>query len=142
MTPRRRTTDVVVAVGVAADLGLLAGALLPWHQSGTVHRNAFALAKVADDIGLVDTTQRRVLLVAVLLLPLVGGLAFLAATLGRLRVSGVCTAVAGTIGLTSTAVASRLAGSRLIGPAVTAAAGIVAVGCGVRLVYRGDRGRD
>jgi hypothetical protein len=142
MTFGRRTTSVVVAIGVIASAALIGGAALPWHQSGSRVRNAFALARVADDLGLVDTGPRRVLLVAVFLLPLLAALALLAMTLDRRRVAGGFTAFAGIVGLTSAAVDLNLSGSRLVGPAVTIAAGLVAVGCGAHLVLKGDQRRE
>ena len=142
MTFRRRTTNVVVALVVIANGALVVGAALPWHQSGSRVRNAFALARVADDLGLVDTGPRRVLLVAVFLVPLLAALTLLAATLDKRRVTGLFTSFAGVVGLTSAAVDLNLSGSRLVGPAVTLAAGLVAMGCGARLVYKGDQRRE
>src|SRR4051794_32795422 len=142
MTNGRRTTDVVVASAVIACGALVVGVVLPWHDSGSVHRNAFALARVADDLGLVDTGPRRVLLVAVFLVPLLAALALLAAALDRPRLTGLFTSLAGLVGLTSAVVDLNLSGSRLVGPAVTVAAGVVAAGCGAYLVYKGDRRRE
>ena len=142
MNAGRLTTKVVVAVGVVANAALVGGAALPWHHSGARQRNAFALARVADDLGLVDTGPRRALLVAVYLLPLLAAFTLLAATLDRRRVTGLFTAFAGVVGLTSAAVDLNLSGSRLVGPAVTIAAGLVAMGCGARLVYKGDQRRE
>ena len=133
---------LVVAIALLSDATLVVGASLPWHRSGSVVRNAFALARVADDLGLVDTGPRRALLVAVFLLPLLGALAMFAASVRRVRVTGAFTSLAGVVGLTSAAVDLNLSGCRLVGPATTIAAGVVAIGCGAHLLYKGDHRRE
>ena len=111
-----------------------ASALLPWHRSGSVRRDAFALARVADNLGLVTGAARQVLFVGVFLLPLLAAASFLAVVAGGRRVAGVCACAAGVIGLSSALVVLRLSGGRQAGPVVAIAAAVVAVGCGVRLV--------
>jgi hypothetical protein len=118
--------------------------VLPWHQSGLEERDAFALARVADEIGLVTGTTRRFLFVAVFLLPVLAAMSFLAAAAGRWRVAGVMTSTVGGVGLASAAVVLSVSGGRQIGPVVTAMAAVVAAGCGLSLVlgrHRGDDGR-
>lgn len=111
-----------------------AAALLPWHRSGEVRRNAFALARVAENLGLVSGGPRRALFVAVFLLPLLAASAFLAAVAGRRRMAGICACAAGGVGLASGAVVVRLSGGRQPGPVVAIVAAVAAVGCGSHLV--------
>jgi hypothetical protein len=111
-----------------------ASALLPWHRSGRVRRDGFALARVADDIGLVSGAPRQALFVGVFLLPLLAACAFLAAVAGARRIAGLCACGAGVVGLTSALVVLRQSGGRQVGPVVAIVAAVTAVGCGVHLV--------
>jgi len=115
----------VALVGVAA--------LLPWHRSGRVHRNAFALAHATERLGLVTGTPRRVLFVAVYLLPLVAALTLLAAIDHRRRVVGVLCTIAGIIGLVGALVLLRTPGMHQTGPKVACVVAPVAVAIGVRV---------
>lgn len=116
--------------------------VLPWHRSGSVARDAFALARVSDQIGLVTGSTRRVLFVAVFLLPVLAATAFLAAAAGRRRITGVVTTTVGGVGLASAAVVLRVSGGRQVGPVVTAMAAVVAAGCGLSLILGRQHGDD
>jgi len=116
-------------VAVAAS-----AALLPWHRSGSVRRRGFALARVAEHLGLVSGGARRALFTALFLLPLLAASAFLAIVAGNRRIAGGCACVAGLVGLASGAVVVRVTGGRQVGTVTAMVAGIVAVGCGVHLV--------
>jgi hypothetical protein len=118
---------------VASAATVAAAALLPWHRSGSVRRNAFALARVADNLGLVTDGPRRALFTAVFLLPLLAAAVFLAAVAGNRRLVGASSCVAGIVGLASGAVVVRLSGGRQVGPVVAIAAAVTAVGCGLHL---------
>jgi hypothetical protein len=111
-----------------------AAALLPWHRSGSVGRNAFALARVADNLGLVSDVPRRALFTAVLLLPVLAAVGFLAAVAGNRRLVGLSSCVSGTVGLASGAVVARLSGGRQVGPVVAIVAAVIAAACGLHLV--------
>jgi hypothetical protein len=113
-----------------------ASAWLPWHRSGQVRRSGFALARIADSLGVVTGAPRRLLFVAVFLLPLLAASTFLAAALGSRRVTGLLACVTGTVGLASVAVVLRLSGGQQVGPVVALAASVTAVGCGLHLVLR------
>jgi hypothetical protein len=116
---------------------VVGGAALPWHRSGTVRRNGFELARVADSLGLVSSGALRVLFVAVFLLPLLAALTLAAAAAGWHRAMGVAVGSAGVLGLAATMVALNAIGLGQPGPVVTGLAGAAAVGCGARTVRRG-----
>ena len=113
--------------------------VLPWHRSGAAERDAFALARVADDIGLVTGTTRQVLFVCVFLLPVLAAVTFLAVASGKALIAGVGASAVGGIGLASAVVVLRLSGGRQVGPLVTGMAALVAAGCGLSLIL--GRGR-
>jgi hypothetical protein len=92
---------------------------VPWHRSGRVARDAFALARAADGVGVVTGPARRVLFVAVFLLP------FLAA-------SALLAAVAGIAGAT---VVLRLHGTPPPGPWVAWLLALLALASGSRLIF-------
>jgi hypothetical protein len=116
-----------VAVAVCARV-------LPWHRSGSVERDGFALARVADEIGLVTGGTRRILFVGVFLLPLLAAATFLAVAAGRRRLAGVGASAVGGIGLASAVVVLRFSGGRQVGPVVTATVALIAAGCGLSLI--------
>jgi hypothetical protein len=113
-----------------------ASAWLPWHRSGQVRRSCFALARIADSLGVVTGAPRRVLFVAVFLLPLLAASTFLAAAIGSRRSTGLLACATGIVGPASAAVVLRLSGGQQVGPVVALAAAVAAVGCGAHLVLR------
>ena len=115
---------------------MAAAALLPWHTSGQVERDAFELARAADALGLVSGAARRLLFVCLAVLPLLAALALAAAVAGRARLVGVMASLAGAVGLASVAVAARATDITDPGPPVAALAALVAVSCGASLVLR------
>jgi hypothetical protein len=114
-----------------------ASTLLPWHRSGRARRDAFALARVADELGLVTGILRQALFVGIFLLPLLAACTFVAAVAGARRVAAACACAAGVVGLSSAAVVLRQPGGRQAGPAVAIAAAVTAVGCSLCLVLSG-----
>lgn len=121
-------------LAVASAAAVVAGVgLLPWHRSGGVVRNGFALARVADNLGLVSDGSRRLLFTAVFLLPLLAGLALLASAAGWGPISGLCTFASGAVGLASSVVAVRVTDQWLLGPTVAGTASLLALLAGARL---------
>lgn len=129
MTGRRWAWLAVASAGtVVVGVGAL-----PWHRSGSVERSGFELARVADNLGLVSDGGRRLLFTALFLVPLLAGLALLAAAAGRDRSAGVCTFAAGAVGLASSIVAVRVTDQWLVGPTVSGTAASLALVAGLRL---------
>jgi len=92
-----------VVATVIACLMALAAALLPWLRTGQARRSAFALARSADALGLIDTPLRRALVVSWFLLPLLTAAAWTAGALGK---PGLVAALAGMVGSMSVAAGS------------------------------------
>ena len=124
---------LVAAVGSAVAL-VVDAVLLPWHRSGRARRNAFALARAAHSLGLVTGAPRRLLFVAVYLLPLIVGLAVLAAIAARPRAAGLASGIAGLVGLVAAIVLLRLRGSHQTGPQLACVVASLAIVSGARLV--------
>lgn len=134
MTSGRWRATCVLAAGA-----VLGGALLPWHRSGRVHRNGFALARAADDLGLVSTTAFRILFVAAFLLPLLGALTLAAAVAGWHRATAIGACTVGVLALAATMVAMHsIVRHRQPGPVVTGLAGVLAIACGIQTMRTGD----
>jgi hypothetical protein len=124
---------------VVASAAVLGGALLPWHRSGRVHRNGFALARAADDLGLVSSTAYRVLFVAAYLLPLLGALTLAAAVARWHRATGLGACIVGVLAVAATMVALHsIARHHQPGPFVTGLAGVAAIACGLQTLRGGD----
>jgi len=100
-----------------------------------VTRNAFELAKAADGIGLVTGPARRLLFVAVFLLPVLAGLTLLAAVAPRPRSCGACAVGSSIVGIAGATVVLRLGGDHLVGPWVAGALALVALLGGGRLMF-------
>jgi hypothetical protein len=86
-------------VTVAACLAVLAVAFLPWVRSGRVDRHAFAVARTARNLGVVDTGAERALLLTYVLMPMLVAGAWLAAALARRRLLAVLAAVIGVVAI-------------------------------------------
>jgi hypothetical protein len=134
---RRFAPDLWTTAAVAVSVLLVADtALLTWHRSGSVERNAFELARVAERLGLVDSGGRRVLFVAVFVLPLLVSVALLTALDGRRRFTGVATAAAGMVSLVGASVVLSFGGNAAVGVEVGLVLGLLALVCGGRLTVR------
>jgi hypothetical protein len=120
----------------AAAVEVAAIGALPWHRSGSVRRTGFELARAADRVGVVTGGPRRFLFVCVALVPLGGALVLLAVVLGRLRVAGGLACSVGAVGLASVSVVLVSTDTAQPGPPIAAAAAVLAVTCGARLLLR------
>ncbi len=103
-------------VAVAATVAVAGSFLLPWANSGRAVRSGFDLARTADVVGLAEATPLRVLLVGVWLTPMLAGLTWTAAVLGRTVLAGGLAVAAGGLGVAA-------AGVVLTSGGVSAAAG-------------------
>jgi hypothetical protein len=108
---------------------------VPWHRSGRVARDAFALARAADGVGVVTGPARRVLFVAVFLLPFLAASALLAAVAGRRRVCGGCAVASSIVGIAGATVVLRLHGTPPPGPWVAWLLALLALASGSRLIF-------
>lgn len=103
---------------MAASLAVLAAAFLPWVRSGRVDRNAFAVARTARNLGVVDTTPERALLLAYVLMPALVACVWLSAAAARRRLVAVLAVSVGAIAIAAGAVVA--AGPVRTGPGVAA----------------------
>jgi hypothetical protein len=100
-----------------------------------VGRDAFALANAAEGIGVVTGPGRRILFVAVFLLPLLAASTLLAAVAGRRRLCGWCALGSSMVGMASATVVLRLNGPQLPGPWVAWPVALLALASGGRLIW-------
>ena len=76
-------TSRAATATVLATVAILGATALPWLRTGGARRSAFAIARGADALGLVDTAGRRALLVSWYLLPFLTAATFTARAVGR-----------------------------------------------------------
>lgn len=107
-----RRLRVATVVAVAAAVAVAASFLLPWARSGRAVRSGFALARTVDVLGLADAVPLRALLVGVWLTPMLAGLAWTAAALGRERWAGGLAAASGALAVAAGAVVTGTGGLR------------------------------
>ena len=116
----------VVATG-AGSAAVARAPALPWAASGRTVRSGFALAQLARNLGLVSSWPARGLLLGVAGLPLLAALAWTAVWLGRRRLAAAAGAVSGAVALAGAAVVWQLPLRAGVGPAVSVAAGAIAL---------------
>jgi len=138
---QRPRVATVVAVGTA--VAVAGSFLLPWARSGRAVRSGFALARTVDVLGLADAVPLRALLVGVWLTPMLAGMAWTAAVLGRERVAG---GLAGVCGALAVAAAAVVVGAGGVRPEAGCWAGMVggvaALACGSLAVTTVRRWHD
>ena len=118
---------------VGGAIAVLASALAPWSRSGSVSRNAFELARVADDLGEVDGGFARLALLAWFAIPLLVACAWLAATFIRPLLVMI---FAGTVALMGVAAGGVVVASAMRtgpGPWLAVATGIATLATAARL---------
>jgi hypothetical protein len=115
---------------------VLDAAFLPWHRSGRVERDAFALARSAERVGLVTGGSRRILFVAVFLLPVLAAGTLLAATAGRSRWCGLAAVLSSFVAFAGATVVLRLGGTHPVGPWLACPLALLALVSGASLIAR------
>ena len=90
---------VATVVTVAATVAVAGSFLLPWARSGRALRSGFDLARTVDVLGLAGAAPLRALLVGVWLTPMLAGMAWTAAALGRSRAAAALAALSGVLAL-------------------------------------------
>ena len=127
-----------VSITVAAVGTIAVAAALPWAHTGRASRSAFALARTADELGVVRGPLARALFVGLAFLPAAAAAAWVAAVLGwRLVVAGLG-AVAGLLTFVGVAAVWRAPVDLGAGVALAALAGVVAL-VGAALITRAER---
>lgn len=127
MSPTRRTATTATAVALTVATALTP--LLPWATTGNRTRDGFHLARTARTLGLAESTPLRLLLLGAFALPAIAGLAWVAAAIGRRRLTAIAALAAAAIAITGSVVAFRSDLQLEIGPTaaiVTATLAVVA----------------
>lgn len=112
-----------IGLGLFGGLVVIVGAALPWLDTGGVKRSIFTLARVANELGLLDQTQKKLAVYALLAMPFLAPLALIAWSV-RMRVATYVAlfliAVIGTL----SGIAGIVFSSGLTGPIVTFVGGV------------------
>jgi hypothetical protein len=136
MVRRRAAADLTAAAIVV----IAVAAVLPWAHSGRASRSAFALARTADELGVVEGPLARAMFVALACLPAAAVVVWVATAMRWHRVVAGLGAVAGlltTVGVVTVWRAPVDVGS---GVYLAAAAGVVAL-IGAALIAAAERNR-
>lgn len=120
-TSRAATATVLACVAV------LGATALPWLRTGGARRSAFAMARGADALGLVDSPGRRALLVSWYLLPFLTAATFMARALGRPFAVAGLGALLGAMSIAAGSLVIAWARPE-IGPVAAVASGAAALG--------------
>ena len=134
MVRRRAAVDLTAAAVVA----IAVAAALPWAHSGRASRSAFALARTADELGVVQGPLARARFVGLALLPAAAALIWVAAAMRWHRVVAGLGAVAGLLTIVGVATVWRAPVDVGAGVFVATAAGVVAM-TGAALIARFER---
>lgn len=121
---RRRTAAFL---SVAATAAVTVVAALPWAHTGRATRSAFALARTADEIGVLEGPVARALFVGLAFLPAAAAGAWLLAVLGRWQGVAGLGAVAGILGVVGAVVVWQAPVEPGVGPPLGLATGVVAI---------------
>jgi hypothetical protein len=125
---------LVVAVGGA--VAVLLTALLPWARTGEARRSAFSLARTVDALGLAETLSLQVLLKSFFLLPILVGVCWTLAALGRPRLAGLVGALIGAMGVGAGLVVLAAPVTAAVGAAFGILAGTASLAASVALLVR------
>ena len=112
---------------VAAVARVAVAAALPWARTGRASRSAFALARTADDIGVLEGVPARALFIGLAFLPAAAAATWVAAVLGRRRWVATLGAMAGTLALVGAVVVWQAPVDPAIGLGVGVGAGTLAL---------------
>lgn len=122
-----RVDFVVAALAVGGAAAVVGGAALPWLDSGGVRRSAFTMARIANELGVLDTGVRRTAVTALLVTPVVASVVVLLLGLGRTRLSGLVGLPLGIAGLGAGTIGTRFSPTTLAGPYVCLVGGAVCI---------------
>jgi hypothetical protein len=128
---RRRAA---VGITVAAVVSIAVAAFLPWARTGQASRSAFALARTADELGVVRGAGARVLFVGLALLPAAAAATWIAAIMGWRRWVATLGIVSGSLALVGASEVWRAPVEAGAGVVFGAGTGVVAVVSAVAIV--------
>ena len=126
MTERvRRPAPAFLSVALTAAIAIVAA--LPWAHTGRATRSAFALARTADEIGVLEGVVPRALFVGLAFLPAATAGAWLLAVLGRRRAVAGLGAMAGLLAVVGAVVVWRAPVEPAVGPPLALVLGAAAI---------------
>ena len=114
-------------LAVLGSVGVVLGAALPWLETGRVKRSVFTMARIASEIGVLDSSTRRAAVTALLFTPVVASVVVLLIGLGRPRSAGAVALPLGVAGLGAGTIGTKFSPNHLIGPYVCLGAGVVCI---------------
>ena len=117
---------VVSSLAVLGGVGVVVGAALPWITTG-VSRSAFTMARIASEIGVLDTSVRKFAVTALLATPIVVSLVLLLLGLGKPKLAGLIGLPLGVAGLGGGIVGSKFSSTTLAGPLVCLVGGVLTI---------------
>ncbi len=100
------------------------------------------MARIASEIGVLDTSTRRAGVTVLLFTPVVASVVVLLIGLGRPRLAGTVTLPLGVAGLGTGTVGTKFSPDHLMGPYVCVAAGVVCLVGGWGLVFLSTHAED
>ena len=128
---------VIRALLLAGSVLVVGGAALPWFTVGGRTRSAFAIARSAQLLNLVDTPARRAAVVVLFCTPMLASAVTIALSLGARRVSASLGGTLGVVGLGTGALGLSVSGTERFGPMTTTVGGVLATVSAIWLVWRG-----
>lgn len=134
---RLHTTVGVLTVAGAG--GVVLGAALPWVETGRARRSVFTMARIASELGVLDTGTRRSAVTALLFTPVVASIVVLLLGLGRARLAGFVAVPLGMAGLGAGTLGTKFSPNHLIGPYVCLGAGVMCLAGAWGLVFLSKR---
>jgi hypothetical protein len=135
MSSGARGSDRWLLGALVGGVGVVAGAALPWLETGGVARSVFTLARVASELGLLDRPGRKLAIYSLLGVPLLVPLALILLSVGLRKISGLVLIVIGLLG-TGSGAAGLVFGFGQVGPPVALAGGLVALVAAVVGAFR------
>ncbi len=135
MSSGARGNDRWLLGALFGGAGVIAGAALPWLETGGVSRSVFTLARVASELGLLDRPGRKLAVYSLLGVPLLVPFALILLSFGLRKLAGSVLVVIGLLGSGSGA-AGLAFGAGQLGPPVALAGGLVALVAAVVGAFR------
>jgi hypothetical protein len=126
MSSEPRGNDRWLIGALVGGVGVIAGAALPWLETGGVARSVFTLARVASELGLLDRPGRKLAVYSLLGVPLLVPGALILLSLGLRKLAGLVLVAVGLLG-TGSGAAGLAFGAGQLGPPVALVGGLVAL---------------
>ena len=117
----------VGALAVGGAVMVIVGAALPWLDLGGVKRSAFTMARIANELGVLDTSERKFAVRALLVTPIIASLVVLLLGLGRVRLAGLVGLPLGVAGLGAGTIGTRFSPTTPAGPYVCLVGGAIGI---------------